>query len=70
LSLVNQEIAIDYNTLGTELQRQGTYERAGGLLYLTKINLATATAAHIEHYARTVADHYVCISAKVNARFG
>src|SRR5207244_6744102 len=57
-SLVHQDIAIDYHTLGAELQRQGTYERAGGLLYLSEINLATPSAAHIEHYGRIVAEHY------------
>ena len=33
-ALVQQNVAIDYHTLGAELQRQGTYERAGGLVYL------------------------------------
>src|SRR6266571_3697987 len=50
LTLVHQEIAVDYHTLASEMQRQGTYERAGGLLYLSDINLATPSAAHIEHY--------------------
>jgi replicative DNA helicase len=59
VALVQQDIAIDYHTLGSELERQGTYERAGGLLYLSEINLATPTAAYIEHYAQIVADHYV-----------
>jgi len=55
---VHQDVAIDYHTLDAELQRQGTYERAGGLLYLTEINLATPSAAHIEHYGRLVANHH------------
>jgi replicative DNA helicase len=59
LALVHQDIAVDYHSLGSELQRQGMYERAGGMLYLSEINLATPTAAHIEHYAQRVADQYV-----------
>jgi replicative DNA helicase len=58
VSLVRQDIAIDYHTLSAELQRQNAYERAGGLQYLSEINLATPSAAHVEHYGRIVADHY------------
>ena len=58
-SLVHQDIAVDYHTVSAELERQGTYERAGGLLYLTEINVATPSAAHVEHYGRIVADHAV-----------
>src|SRR5207253_921062 len=59
LSLVRQDVAIDYHTVGAELERQGTYERAGGLAYLADINLATPSSAHIEHYGRIVADHHL-----------
>src|SRR5216683_7354974 len=58
VALVQQEVGIDYHTLSAELQRLGAYDRAGGLLYLSEINLATPSAAHIEHYGRIVADHY------------
>jgi replicative DNA helicase len=57
-SLVRRDVAIDYTTISTELERQGTYERAGGLLYLSEVNLAIPSAAHIEHYAGIVVDHY------------
>ena len=40
-------------------QHQGTYESSGGLLYLSELNLATPSAAHIEHYARIVLEHAV-----------
>lgn len=59
LALVHQDVGIDYHTLGSELEREGTYDRAGGLLYLSEINLATPSAAHIEHYGQIVADHFV-----------
>ena len=59
LALVQQDIGIDYHTVASELVRQGTYERAGGLVRLSEINLATPSAAHIEHYAQIVADHHV-----------
>src|SRR5260370_37209020 len=39
--------------------RQGTYESAGGLLYLSELNLSPPSAAHIEHYARCVPEHAV-----------
>jgi replicative DNA helicase len=59
LSLLHRDSGIDYHTLGEELGRQGTYDRAGGLGYLSDINLATPSAAHIEYYGQIVADHYV-----------
>ena len=58
LSLVRRDVVIDYHTLTAELERMGVYERAGGLLYLAEINVASPSAAHIEHYGRVVADHY------------
>ena len=36
---------IDYHLLADQLHQHGTYEAAGGLLYLSEINLATPTAA-------------------------
>lgn len=58
-SLLHRDMAIDYHTIAAELERQGTYERAGGLLYLSEINLATPSAAHVEHYAGIVLEHYI-----------
>jgi len=45
---------IDYHSTADALQQQGTYEASGGLLYLSELNLATPSAAHIEHYGRIV----------------
>lgn len=45
---------IDYHSVGDTLYQQGTYEAAGGLIYLSELNLATPSAAYIEHYGRIV----------------
>jgi len=58
-ALFERAAAIDYHTIAEELTHQGTYESAGGLLYLSELNLATPSAAHIEHYARIVLEHAV-----------
>ena len=58
-ALFERAAAIDYHTIAEELERQGTYEQAGGLVYLSELNLSTPSAAHIEHYARIVLEHAV-----------
>ncbi len=58
-ALFERAAAIDYHTIAEELEHQGTYEQTGGLLYLSELNLATPSAAHIEHYARIVLEHAV-----------
>jgi replicative DNA helicase len=58
-ALFERAAAIDYHTIAEELERQGTYEQAGGLGYLSELNLSTPSAAHIEHYARIVLEHAV-----------
>jgi replicative DNA helicase len=45
---------IDYHSVGDTLFQQGTHEAAGGMLYLSEVNLATPSAAYIEHYGRIV----------------
>ena len=57
--LFERATPIDYHTIADELEHQGTYEQAGGLLYLSQLSLATPSAAHIEHYARIVLEHAV-----------
>ena len=54
LNLFDQQQAVDYHTVADELQRMGVYEASGGLLYLSELNLATPSAAHIEHYGHIV----------------
>jgi replicative DNA helicase len=50
---------IDYQLIGTELHRQGTYEAAGGMMRLSEVDLATPSAAFIELYAEIVLDRAV-----------
>jgi len=57
VALFERGAAIDYHTVADELQRQGSYEAAGGLLQLAELNVATPTAAHLVFYAHIVADH-------------
>jgi replicative DNA helicase len=53
-ALESEGTPIDYHLLGDKLHQQGTYDAAGGLLYLSEINLATPTSAFITHYAKIV----------------
>jgi len=54
LALFTDGKPIDYHSTADTLQQQGAYEASGGLLYLSELNLATPSAAHIEHYGRIV----------------
>src|SRR5437667_10357617 len=54
LALFTDGVPIDYHSTADRLQQQGVYEASGGLLYLSELNLATPSAAHIEHYGRIV----------------
>jgi replicative DNA helicase len=54
LTLFNEGKPIDYHSVGDTLYQQGTHESAGGMLYLSEVNLATPSAAYIEHYGRIV----------------
>src|SRR5947208_9371093 len=54
VSLFTDGQPIDYHSTADRLQQQAAYEASGGLLYLSELNLATPTAAHIEHYGRIV----------------
>ena len=58
-ALFERAAAIDYHTITQELVHQGTYEQAGGMVYLSEVNLMTPSAAYIEHYARIVLEHAV-----------
>src|SRR3979409_1353602 len=40
-ALFERAAAIDYHTIAEELTHQGTYDSAGGLLYLSELSLAT-----------------------------
>jgi replicative DNA helicase len=58
-ALFERAAAIDYHTIAEELKHQATYEEAGGLQYLSEVDLSTPSAAHIEYYARIVLEHAV-----------
>jgi replicative DNA helicase len=54
LALFNDGTPIDYHSIGDRLTQLGTYDDAGGLLYLSELSLTTPSAAHIEYYGRIV----------------
>src|SRR5438105_5485529 len=54
MALFVDGVPIDYHSSADRLQQLGTYEASGGLLYLSELNLATPSAAYIEHYGRIV----------------
>src|ERR1051326_3317933 len=54
LALFSDGIPIDYHSTADRLDQHGVYEAAGGLLYLSELNLSTPTAAYIDHYGRIV----------------
>jgi replicative DNA helicase len=54
LTLFADGIPIDYHSTGDAMSQQGTYDASGGLLYLSELNLATPSAAHIDYYGRIV----------------
>ena len=54
LGLFRDSQPIDYHSTADRLQQLGLLEASGGLLYLSELNLATPSAAHIEHYGRIV----------------
>jgi replicative DNA helicase len=55
-ALFDRGAKIDYHLVVDELQRQGTYAAAGGLLFLAELDLKTPSAGYIEHYAEIVVD--------------
>lgn len=54
LALFRDGEPADYHSIADRLQQLGIYEPAGGLLYLSELNLATPTAMFIDHYAGIV----------------
>jgi replicative DNA helicase len=56
---VAEETCIEVNAGIHPVTRAGTYEAAGGLVYLSELSLATQSSAHIEHYARIVLENAI-----------
>jgi replicative DNA helicase len=57
VALFERGDSIDYHTVAAELEHQGTYQSAGGLVGLAELNVATPTSTHITYYAQIVSDH-------------
>lgn len=50
---------IDLLTVTEELKKMGQLEEAGGPFYITSLTNRVASAAHVEHHARIVAQKYI-----------
>lgn len=58
-SLFERREPIDLVTVTEELKNKGTYERIGGVAYLTSLVNTVPTSAHIEHYAKIIKAHAI-----------
>jgi replicative DNA helicase len=54
--LAGQDVPADTQTVSEELRRRGQLDQVGGPSYLVTLADSVPTAAHVEHYARTVAE--------------
>lgn len=59
LSLFEKHEPVDIVTLTSQLKKMGKYKDVGGSPFLSDLTNTVPTAAHIEVYARMVADHYI-----------
>ncbi|MEN9699037.1 MAG: replicative helicase [Bacteroidota bacterium] len=50
---------IDLVTVSTRLQKNGELEAAGGPAYIASLTNRVASAAHIQHHARIIAEKYI-----------
>ncbi|MEZ5013247.1 MAG: replicative DNA helicase [Chitinophagales bacterium] len=50
---------VDLLTVTEELRKMGQLEEAGGPFYITSLTNRVASAAHVEHHARIVAQKYI-----------
>lgn len=57
LDLFNIDRPLDIITLAEQLKARGTFEKAGGELYLVEIANAVPTTANVRHYAKIVSDY-------------
>ncbi len=57
LDLFNMDRPLDIITLAEQLKARGTFEKAGGELYLVEIANAVPTTANVRHYSKIVADY-------------
>lgn len=54
LAVYDRREPVDFTTVTDELTRQGRFDEAGGLAYLSHLVSVVPTAVHVEHYARIV----------------
>ena len=59
LALSSRLEPIDLYTVGDMLKREGNLEKVGGAAYLAQLTERVGSAAHIEAYARIVAQKYI-----------
>lgn len=59
LKLYREQKAIDLVTLATELKAAGSYDRIGGISYLTKLAKAVPTAANVAEYVKIVREKHI-----------
>lgn len=60
LSLSRRNEPADFVTITDELERSERLQGVGGSAYLASLIQSSPTAAHVEHYARTVERHATC----------
>ena len=58
-TLINQGKPIDLLVVTQELKNSGKLDEVGGPLYITQLTSKVASAAHIEHHARIIAQTYM-----------
>ena len=67
LTLFEKREPIDLITLTEQLKREGTYDKIGGVSYLTTLVNTVPTSAHVEHYARIIKEHAIRRNLIANA---
>ena len=67
MSLFEKREPIDLVTLTEQLKKEGTYDKIGGVSYLTTLVNIVPTSAHIEHYARIIKEHAIRRNLITNA---
>ena len=50
---------IDLVTVSTQLQKNGELELAGGAAYVSSLTTRVASAAHVQHHARILAEKFI-----------
>ena len=67
LYAVDQYAGIDIVTVAEQLRQAGDLDAVGGTAYLSQLQMAVTTAAHVEHYARKVKN--ASLDRRIKAQF-